>query len=116
MPTKPSGPFWWWAVWSHHQRPARLAGISQDVIDALTAGEVPLSLPEASQAAVEAVDAIVANRSIPADVQARLVAVHGTAGVVEVAALCGLYALMSYMVSAFDIPLEPSLPEPPDFA
>ncbi len=27
--------------WSHHQHPAKLAGIAQDVIDALTAGRVP---------------------------------------------------------------------------
>ncbi len=36
--------------WSHHQRPAKLAGISQDVIDVLTAGQVPDTLPDASRA------------------------------------------------------------------
>jgi 4-carboxymuconolactone decarboxylase len=99
--------------WSHHQRPAKLAGISQDVIDGLTAGKVPASLPDASQAALEAVDAVVALRSIPADVQQRIVAGHGVAGVVEVVALCGLYAIMSYMVTAFDIPTEEGLPKAP---
>lgn len=54
--------------WSHHQRPAKLAGISQEVIDGLTAGEVPASLPDASQAVLEVVDAVVAQRSVPADV------------------------------------------------
>jgi 4-carboxymuconolactone decarboxylase len=99
--------------WSHHQRPAKLAGISQDVIDGLTAGTVPATLPEASRAALEAVDAVVANRSIPADVQQRIVHAHGTAGVVEVVALCGLYAIMGYMVSAFDIAIEEGLPKAP---
>jgi 4-carboxymuconolactone decarboxylase len=80
--------------WSHHQRPAKLAGISQEVIDGLTVGEVPVSLPDASQAVLEAVDAVVAQRSVPADVQRRIVVAHGTAGMVEVVVVCGLYAIM----------------------
>ncbi len=99
--------------WSHHQRPARLAGISQEVIDAVTAGEVPNTLPDASQATLEAVDAITAKKSIPADVQRRFVDVHGVAGLVEVVAICGLYAIMGYMTAAFDIQIEEGLPMPP---
>jgi 4-carboxymuconolactone decarboxylase len=99
--------------WSHHQRPAKLAGIGQDVIDALTDGQVPDSLPDASQAALEAVDAVVTKRSIPAEVQRRFVDVHGNAGIVELVALCGLYAIMGYTVTAFDIELEKGFPRPP---
>ena len=99
--------------WSHHQRPAKLAGLSQDVIDALTVGQVPGSLPDASQAVLQAVDAIVAKQSIPADVQRRLVDTHGVPGLVEVVALCGLYAIMGYMTTAFDIEIEEGLPQPP---
>jgi alkylhydroperoxidase family enzyme len=98
--------------WSHHQRPAKLAGISQDVIDGLAEGKVPDTLPDASKAALEAVDAVAAKRSIAADVQRRIVDAYGTAGVVEVVALCGLYAMMGYMVTAFDIAIEEGLPEP----
>lgn len=101
--------------WSHHQRPAMLAGVSRDVIDAVTAGAVPDVLPDASRAVIEAVDAVFAKRSIPEDVQQRIIAAHGTAGVVEVVALCGLYALISYMVFAFDIELEADMPKPPGF-
>jgi len=99
--------------WSHHQRPAKLAGITQDVIDGLAAGITPDGLPDASKAVLEAVDAVAAKRSIPAHVQRRVIDVHGTAGVVEVVALCGLYATMGYMVTAFDIAIEDGLPEPP---
>jgi 4-carboxymuconolactone decarboxylase len=99
--------------WSHHQHPAKLAGIGQDVIDALTAGQVPDSLSDASRAALEAVDAVVAKRSIPAEVQQRFVDVHGNAGIVELVALCGLYAIMGYTIAAFDIELEKGLPVPP---
>jgi len=99
--------------WAHHQRPAKLAGISQEVIDAVTAGEVPGALPDASRAALEAVDAVVAKRSIPADVQRRFVAAYGNAGIVELVVLCGLYAIMGYMTTAFDIGIEKGFPVPP---
>lgn len=99
--------------WSHHQRPARLAGISQEVIDQLTAGEIPHTLPDSSKAVLEAVDAVVANRSIPDPVQQRIVDRHGFGGIVEVVTICGLYAIMSYMVSAFGIDTEEGLPSPP---
>jgi 4-carboxymuconolactone decarboxylase len=99
--------------WSHHQHPAQLAGLTQDTIDALTAGQVPENLPDASRAALEAVDAVTAKRSIPAEVQRRLADVHGNAGVVELVALCGLYAIMGYMVTAFDVGIEEGLPAPP---
>jgi 4-carboxymuconolactone decarboxylase len=96
--------------WSHHQRPAKLAGLGQDTIDTLTAGRMPDELPDASQAAVEAVDAVVEKRSIPAEVQRRFVEVHGNAGIVELVALCGLYGIMGNMVTAFDIEVEEGLP------
>jgi 4-carboxymuconolactone decarboxylase len=99
--------------WSHHQRPAKLAGLDQDTIDALTAGDIPDALPDALRAALEAVDAVVAKQSIPAEVQQRFVAVYGNAGIVELVALCGLYAIMGHMVTAFDIEIEEGLPDPP---
>jgi 4-carboxymuconolactone decarboxylase len=99
--------------WSHHQRPATLAGIDRGVIDEITAGRVPISLPPASQAALRAADAVVARRSVPSDVQQSIVEQYGTAGVVEIVALCGLYAIMGYMVTAFDIPLEDGFPPAP---
>ena len=100
-------------VWAHHQGPARQAGLSEDDIAAITAGDVPGSLPDATLAALEVVDAVVEHRSVPADVQARLVDAHGTAGAVEVVAVCGLYALMGYTKIAYDVAVEPGLPTPP---
>jgi 4-carboxymuconolactone decarboxylase len=98
--------------WSHHQRPAKLAGLSQETIDALTGERIPDTLPDVSQAALEVVDAVVAQRSISAEVQRRFVAAYGNAGIVELVALCGLYAIMGYMVTAFDIAVEAGLPAP----
>ena len=99
--------------WSHHQRPARVAGLDDSVISQLAAGEFPAALTEPECAALVAVDAVVAHRSIPSDAQRRLTDAYGTAGVVEVVALCGLYALMGYATTAFDIHTEPGLPAAP---
>ncbi|MDA8407342.1 MAG: carboxymuconolactone decarboxylase family protein [Deltaproteobacteria bacterium] len=100
--------------WSHHQHPAKLAGISPEVMDALlTAGEAPKMLPDASQAAIEAVDAIISKKSIPADVQQRFVLAYGVSGLVEIVAICGLYTIMGYMTTAFDIQIEEGLPKAP---
>jgi hypothetical protein len=57
--------------WSH--RTARQAGISEDVVAALAGDGVPEASGR-SGAVVEAVDAVAARRSIPAEVQERVVA------------------------------------------
>ena len=46
--------------WAHHQRPARLAGLDEATVAAITAGDAPAALPDSSQAVLEAVDAVVA--------------------------------------------------------
>lgn len=99
--------------WSHHQRPARLAGLTEEVIAAVTRGEAPSALPEASRAALLAVDAVAEFRSIPDGAQQQLVAAYGTAGVVELVALCGLYGFIGGMATAFDVQLEDGMPPPP---
>ena len=101
--------------WSHHQRPAKQAGITQDVIDDLTIGKLPECLSDAARAVLQAVDAVDAKQSIPEDIQQRVVDAYGEAGVVELVVLCGVYGLMGYMVSAFDIEIEEGFPAPPSF-
>jgi 4-carboxymuconolactone decarboxylase len=54
--------------WSHHQRPAHLAGVRAETIAAVTRGDVPSDLPASVQAVLRAVNAIVGNISIPAGV------------------------------------------------
>jgi glyoxylate carboligase len=90
---------------------------SQGSTQASSRRSPPTSLPagrsDDARAVLEAVDAVVDTRSIPEDVQRRVVAAPGESGAVEIVALCGLYAIMGYMVTAFDIPIEEGFPSPP---
>jgi alkylhydroperoxidase family enzyme len=99
--------------WSHHQRPAHLAGLDRATVDAVTAGDAPTGLRPEQQAALDAVDAVVGGRPIPAGTQATLVEAVGVEGVVELVAVCGLYALMGYTATAFALPVEDGLPIAP---
>lgn len=99
--------------WAHHQRSAKLAGLTDELIAGLGSDEVPAGLGEVEQAVVTAVDAVVSGESIPAETQTVITEDFGDAGVVEVVVLCGLYAIMGYAVTAFDIAVEEGLPKPP---
>jgi alkylhydroperoxidase family enzyme len=96
--------------WAHHQAPARAAGLTDDVIEALAAGRTPDDLRPEQIAALRAADAVLAGISIPADVQATLSSAFGVAGVVELVALVGLYRLIGAAITSFDVAVEPGLP------
>ncbi len=100
-------------AWAHHQRPGQLAGLTPEQIASLAEQSPSQALDPVQLAAVQAVDHVVADEEIPADVQGRLTEAVGDAGVVELVALCGLYGLMGYMTTAFAIGLEAGLPRLP---
>jgi 4-carboxymuconolactone decarboxylase len=95
--------------WAHHQAPARAAGLTADTIGAIAASHTPETLSNAQRAALRAVDAVLAGTSIPREAQDTLVDAFGTAGVVELVALVGLYRLISGVVTSFDIGVESGL-------
>jgi 4-carboxymuconolactone decarboxylase len=99
--------------WAHHVRPARLAGLREPTIMALAGAAVPSGLDPVQRAAVEAVDQVRAGEEISDGVQRVLADSVGYAGVVELVALCGLYALVGYMTTAFAIDVEAGLPALP---
>ena len=95
-------------------RPPGDAGrASEETIEGLAGDATPDGLDAEQRAAVQAVDLVAADREIPADLQATLVEAFGEAGVVELVVLCGLYAIMGYMTTAFSIAVEPGLPSLP---
>ncbi|MBV8988719.1 MAG: carboxymuconolactone decarboxylase family protein [Solirubrobacterales bacterium] len=98
--------------WAHHQRPAKLAGITPETIAALARDAQPADLDRVERATVAAVDQIAGGEEIAAPIQHVLADALGDAGVVELVALCGLYGLMGYMTSAFAVEIEPRLIAP----
>jgi 4-carboxymuconolactone decarboxylase len=100
--------------WAHHQRPAKLAGITPETIAALARDSPPAELDRVERATVEAVDQIAGGEEIAAPIQRVLADALGDGGVVELVVLCGLYGLMGYMTSAFNIEIEPWLTTPED--
>lgn len=97
-----------------------LAGARADRNPVLAiSGEVPRSwegmggFQDASGAAIDDIDAVRPVTGLSISLSSRAVVPHHlrhVGGVVEVVALCGLYSLMGYMTTAFDIPIEPGLP------
>lgn len=98
--------------WTHHLRPATLAGVTSETIAALANDALPDELGAVERATVQAVDQIIAGDEIAEPVQRVLAEALGDGGVVELVVLCGLYALMGYMTTAFAIEVEPGLVPP----
>jgi 4-carboxymuconolactone decarboxylase len=101
--------------WSHHQRPAHLAGLGDDVLDAVTRGAASsdpafAALRPEQRATLDAIDSVASGKSIPGEVQDVLTEAFGEGGPVELVVLCGLYTIMGYMTTAFDIEVEDGLP------
>lgn len=88
--------------WEDHVEHALAAGVSQAAVDALRdAGDVPAPYADLDRA----VASTLGYADLPGDVQDRIVADVGTAGLVEVVVLCGFYALIAMVNGAFDVPL-----------
>lgn len=89
--------------WQDHVAPARAAGLPETVVEALRA---KASLPQPYQDLRDLMRIVMQYRSLPQDLQDRVVAQVGIPGLLELVALCGVYALIGYVNNAFDIPVE----------
>jgi 4-carboxymuconolactone decarboxylase len=86
-----------------HERRARLAGMSDEQVDALRMGT---ALPDPTpmlQAAIDVVDSVIEHRGVPADAQQIVEDATGVEGVVEMVSLCGFYRLIAGIIVAFDM-------------
>jgi 4-carboxymuconolactone decarboxylase len=93
-----------YAFWAH-ARMARQHGVADDVIDAIRIGDVPSSAPD-DECLVHSVASQLVNRgTVDDDTLARAREQLGDRGAVELVVLCGFYALVSFTLNAFDVPL-----------
>lgn len=89
--------------WHDHLGPAQAAGLPASVVEALRA---KADLPQPYQDVRETMRTVMQYRSLPQDLQDRVIAAVGIPGLLEIVALCGVYALIGYVNNAFDIPVE----------
>ena len=100
--------------WEQHAPIALAAGVPQEVVHALQAGD--FAAPSMSALYVDVCRAarhVVAQQSLPDVLQQRLQRALGLKGVVELVVLCGFYRCIANVVTAFDVAL-PN-PGPPPF-
>jgi 4-carboxymuconolactone decarboxylase len=96
--------FEWWV----HARMAREHGVSDAVIDAIGAGEDP-PLEAADERAIYAVVRQLSfTGQLDQDAYDAAQRLLGDPGMVELVSLCGYYALISYLLNAFDVALPAS--------
>jgi 4-carboxymuconolactone decarboxylase len=93
--------FEWWA----HARRAFERGVSRDVIDAIGRGEPPTLAADDERVVYDVAQDLATAGRVNDDVYAAAHALLGDTGMVELVALCGYYALISFTLNAFTVPL-----------
>jgi 4-carboxymuconolactone decarboxylase len=99
--------------WVQHAPIALAAGVPQEVVSALQAGD--FAAPSMSPLYLDVCAAarhVVAQESLPDVLQQRLQQALGLKGVVELVVLCGFYRCIANVVTAFDVAL-PNAARPP---
>jgi 4-carboxymuconolactone decarboxylase len=98
--------------WVKHEPHARAAGVSDAVINALRAGQMPSDLDETQEAALKVATYALELRSIPDDLQDALIDQVGIKGVIELVVLVGFYRMIAGVIFSFDVPLPEDATDP----
>jgi 4-carboxymuconolactone decarboxylase len=91
--------------WVKHEPPAKASGLSASAIEALRTGQEPPGLDETQQGALVVARCVLEYRSIPPDLQEKLIGLVGMEGVIELVVLVGFYRMIAGVIFAFDVPL-----------
>jgi 4-carboxymuconolactone decarboxylase len=86
-----------------HQRLALGAGVSEEVVDALSRGERPPRLPDAARLAVDLARALLSHERVDDATFSATLAALGPVGLFEVAILSGYYGLLADLLQLFDV-------------
>ena len=103
--------------WTAHERGARRVGVADDVIDVIKHGRPTSGLPEKEATAIEFGRAMLrGNRQVPPELFAKMVALFGERGTIEITMVMGDYAMTAMLLNAVNQQLpadwEPLLPMP----
>jgi 4-carboxymuconolactone decarboxylase len=103
--------------WTAHERGARRVGVADEVIDVIKHGRPTTGLPEKEATAIEFGRAMLrGNRQVPPELFAKMVALFGERGTIEITMVMGDYAMTAMLLNAVNQQLpadwEPLLPLP----
>jgi 4-carboxymuconolactone decarboxylase len=103
--------------WTAHERGARRVGVADGVIDVIKHGRPTTGLPEKEATAIEFGRAMLrGNRQVPPELFAKMVALFGERGTIEITMVMGDYAMTAMLLNAVNQQLpadwEPLLPMP----
>jgi 4-carboxymuconolactone decarboxylase len=90
--------------WVDHVEPARAAGLSDTLIDAILKSDRG-SIPHPYSVILETIDVALEFTSIPGNLQNQMIELYGVQGLLEVVTLCGFYQMVGEITQAFDVPL-----------
>jgi 4-carboxymuconolactone decarboxylase len=93
-------------VWSKHEPTARTAGMPQAAIEALRGGRYEdVALADDERDAVAVALAALALRSVPGDLQERVIERWGVEGLLELSVLAGIYRMIAGYLASIEVPL-----------
>ena len=98
------------AVWKSpyelyaHSAEARQAGLPDEVIEALVAGQIPAQLPDDEKLAARFAQQLTAQRRVDAALYAEAERVYGQRALVDLALLVGFFHTTCAVLNAFEIP------------
>jgi len=103
--------------WTAHERGARRVGVAQEVIDVIKHNRDTAGLPEKEATAIEFGRAMLrGTRQVPPELFAKMVALFGERGTIEITMVMGDYAMTAMVLNAVNQQLpadwEPLLPMP----
>lgn len=93
--------------WAAHTQAAREHGIPDDAIDAIGRGEEPALGSHGERAVYAVARQLTQAGRVSQDTYDAAQRVVGDTGMVELAALCGYYTMVSFILNTFDVPLPP---------
>jgi 4-carboxymuconolactone decarboxylase len=89
--------------WAAHSALARAEGLSDDVIDALREGRLPIFGREDEEIVYAFVSELVREQRVGDDAYAEAIALIGEEQMVELVNACGYYIALAAMLNAFDV-------------
>ena len=98
--------------WVKHETMALKAGVPQEVIEDIRAGQKLAGLTPLQENALAALQYVMDKKSIPSDLQDELIRELGIEGLIELVVLHGYYQMIAGVIFAFDVPLPSGSSDP----